>query len=144
MGYFTNNFSEVLTLPARMPATRTYKHLYRTYIGHFDVHPKAKRLHDAREVPFDGEARLAPPPKEKKTSSLKAGDGIVGVTEFGGETKVRDPDDFDVFRKGPGELWDGDESGVGGAKVSHRGSPPSSSAPLLEISNLGSLRTLNS
>lgn len=103
------------------------------YIGQFDVHPKAKRLHDAREVPFDGEARLAPPPKgtKKASSSSKVGGGGIAasVTEFKGENKVKDPDDFDVFRKGPGELWDGDESGVAGAKVSHHYSSPPSSAP---------------
>lgn len=96
---------------------------YSAVPGHFDVHPKAKRLRDGREVPFDGEAGFASLSKETPPPLIKGGE-IEGETVFKGETKVKDPDDFDVFRKGPGELWDGDESGVAGAKVSHR-YPPS-------------------
>eukprot|EP00903_Cladosiphon_okamuranus_P017842 g16420.t1 len=98
--------------------------------GMFDVHPKARRLRDGREVPFDGVASLASPPEgEDALSSLssssrkgkgngKSGAGELGsVTAFAGGSTVRDPDDFDVFRKGPGETWDGDETGIEGAKV---------------------------
>lgn len=94
-------------------------------LGMFDVHPKAKRLRDGREVPFDGAATVAPPPEGKKTlsSSWSSREGVASSSElasvqrFDGESTVRDPDDFDVFRKGPGEIWDGDEDGVAGAKV---------------------------
>lgn len=40
------------------------------------------------------------------------------MSAFGGENTVKCPDDFDVFRKGPGELWDVEESGAAGAQVS--------------------------
>ena len=40
------------------------------------------------------------------------------VSDFAGENTVRDPTDFDVFQKGPGELWDVEESGAAGAQVS--------------------------
>lgn len=92
----------------------------------FDVQPKARRLRDGREVPFDGVASLTPLPEGKNalsSSLLRKGNGKRGaggfasVTAFTGGSTVRDPDDFDVFRKGPGEIWDGDEEGVEGAKV---------------------------
>lgn len=97
----------------------------------FDVHPKAKRLRNGREVPFDGAANLAPPPKGKSalvspssssSSRTRTGNGgdkeLASVTAFESLTAVKDPDDFDVFRKGPGEIWEGDEDGATAAKVS--------------------------
>lgn len=95
--------------------------------GLFDIQPKARRLRDGREVPFDGVASLDPSHGEKRplsssSSPRKGGElAVASVTAFDGGSTVRDPDDFDVFRKGPGELWDGDELGVAGAKVKKAG-----------------------
>ncbi|CBN79673.1 hypothetical protein Esi_0322_0013 [Ectocarpus siliculosus] len=95
------------------------------FSGPFDIHPKAKRLRDGREVPFDGEADFVrPPPAQAKGSSpsLSATTKtslreVERVTAFKGDTAVKDPPDFDVFRKGPGELWGEDEEGAAAAKV---------------------------
>ncbi|CAN0047892.1 unnamed protein product, partial [Ectocarpus fasciculatus] len=93
--------------------------------GPFDVHPKAKRLRDGREVPFDGEADLVrPPPAQTKGSSPSPSATtktslreVEKVTAFKGDTAVKDPHDFDVFRKGPGELWGEGEEGAAAAKA---------------------------
>lgn len=97
------------------------------FSGPFDIHPKAKRLRDGREVPFDGEADLVrPPPAQTKGSSASPSATtktslrqVEKVTAFKGDTAVKDPHDFDVFRKGPGELWGEGEEGTAAAKVSH-------------------------
>lgn len=106
----------------------------------FDVHPKAKRLRDGREVPFDGVANLAHPPEGKgalssttPSSSSRKGKGggnekeMASVAEFEGLSTVKDPGDFDVFRKDPGEIWEGEEGGVAAAKVSSGCVPRSTS-----------------
>ncbi|CAN0071015.1 unnamed protein product, partial [Ectocarpus sp. 12 AP-2014] len=93
--------------------------------GSFDIQPKAKRLRDGREVPFDGEADFVrPPPAQAKgsSSSLSAttktsSREVERVTAFKCDTAVKDPPDFDVVRKGPGELWGEDEDGAAAAKA---------------------------
>ncbi|CAB1118818.1 unnamed protein product [Ectocarpus sp. CCAP 1310/34] len=93
--------------------------------GPFDIHPKATRLRDGREIPFDGEADfLRPPPAQAKGSppSLSAttttsSREVERITAFTGDTAVKDPPDFDVFRKGSSELWDEDEDGAAAEKA---------------------------
>lgn len=63
------------------------------------------------------------------------------VSAFGGKNPVEDPHDFDVFRKGPGELWDVEESGAAGAQVGVSSPLPN---PLLKEGRMGSFPTFSS
>lgn len=73
--------------------------------GAFDVKPKANRLHDGREIPFIGEARLAAPKGSKDLASPGMGEASL----LGEAAASQGLSDFDIFQRFTSEQWGGEE-----------------------------------